>query len=383
MTLREDVFQNSGYGLLSLSHLIPFPLFRMHNYKEEPFRISPSPPDQSASHQPQAYSNVTSGSMLPAELRTSDNLMGAAVPDNRAQLLLEGYQKERQQYEEVQLKQQNARQRTAGRPADVYTNPVDAIQNHVSSLPKGLKVGSSEKASPPSKFCVGTEGASAVEEYSDVFDKLPPNQAESVGRPASKSVRTTSDSRSPRYDPGYEDVGDFGSSGKDGTAPVKPSSLPSGSLGDAGKQDTKRFSGPHGGRRESSKEMVQRVDGKTRSFRLTSTGQVKKIRVDTEDSEPEDSNFNNNNVNKGTVPQTQEHVVSIEDVDAAKLKLKEAAFEIEEDQPGPDSYAMVNVTDKKQYRAEADGDKAEGSGAPRHYSVKDSPTKPVAESTPV
>ena len=82
--------------------------------KEEPFRISPPPPDQSASHQPQAYSNVAPGSMLPAELRTSDNLMGAVVPDNRAQLLLEGYQKERQQYEEAQLKQQNARQRKAG-----------------------------------------------------------------------------------------------------------------------------------------------------------------------------------------------------------------------------------------------------------------------------
>ncbi len=349
----------------------------MHNY-EEPFRISP-PPDHPAS-QLQQYSNVAPGSMLPAELCTSDNLMGAVVPDDRAQLLLEGYQKERQQYEEAQLKQQNARQRTAGRPVDVYTNPIDAIQDHVSSHPKGLKVGFSEKASPPSKFGIGTEGASDVEVYSfysEVFDQLPPNQAESVGRPASKSVRPIFYFRSSRYDYGYEDVGDFGSSGKDGTA-VKPSSLPSGSLGDAGNQDTKRFSGPHGGRKESSKEVVQLVHGKTRSFRLTSTGQVKKTRVDTEDSEPEDSNFN---VHKDTVSQTQEHVVSKEDVDTAKLK--EAAFEIEEDQPGTDSYAIVNVVDKKQYRAEADGDKAVGSGAPQHYSVKDSPTKPVAESTPV
>ena len=383
------MFQNAGgYGLSFILLLHPLSPLRMHNYKEEPFRISPSPPpDHPASQRQHQYSNVTTGSLLPAELRTSDNLMGGEVPDDRAKLLLEGYQKEQQQYEEApvkQPKQQNARQKT-GRPMDVYTNPADAIQNHVSSQPKALKVSFSEKASPPSKFCVGSEGASAVEDdrfYSDVFDKLPPNQAESVGRPMPKSVRTISDSHGPRYDPGYEDVGDLSSNSEGGTA-VKPSSLPSGSLGDidvAGNQDTKRFSGPHGGRRESSKEMVK-MDLKTRNFRLTSTGQAKKTRVDTENPEPEDSNFNNN---KSTVSPTQEHVVSMEDVDAAKkLKLKEAAFEIEEAQPRSDSYAMVNVADKQQYRAEADGDKAEGSGAPRHYSVKDSPTELEAESTPV
>ena len=62
-------------------------------------------------------------------------------------------------------------------------------------------------------------------------------------------------------------------------------------------------------------------------------------------------------------------VVSVDDVNTAKLKVKEAAFEVEEVQPGSDSYAMVNVADKQQYRAETDGNKCKGSGVPRHYSA--------------
>ena len=388
------------YTLVTRFAIVPTPLIlssstlRLYNYKQEPSRISPPPEEQNhTASRLHNYSNVNVGNMLPPELRTTENLMGGSISDDQTKGLLESHQKELQQYEEAQLKllKQQERQKTAGRPVDVYTNPADAIQNHVSSQPKGVKVGSPRKASPPQsahKFHVRSEGASAPEDdrfYSDVFDKLPPNQAESIGRPVPKSVRAMSDSQSPigrRYDPGYEDVGDLSSSSEGGTA-VKPNSLPSGSLGDiniSGDQEINRYSGPHGGRRESSKEMV-RLDPKTRSFRLTSESSTKKTRVDREDPEPEDSNFNNNN--KDTVSPTQVLVASMDDVDAVKLKQKEAAFEIEEVQPGSDSYAMVNVADKQQYRAEADGDRCEGSGIPRHYSVKDSPTKLMAESTAV
>ena len=43
---------------------------------------------------------------------------------------------------------------------------------------------------------------------------------------------------------------------------------------------------------------------------------------------------------------------------------------------------LMNTAGKQQYRAEADGDRAEGSGIPRHRSVMDSPVKrPLQSST--
>ena len=39
----------------------------------------------------------------------------------------------------------------------------------------------------------------------------------------------------------------------------------------------------------------------------------------------------------------------------------------------PGSYAVVDMSGKKRYRAESDSMKKEGSGVPQHYTVKERP----------
>ena len=338
-------------------------------YEEEPTGGRFSPPTPNDSHHPHNYDDVnmaTHSSILPPQVRTRDNLEGGVIPADQAKALQERYEQQKQQYEEREIERlkQSKKPKSEGN----YYNPADALPNPFGNPGRTNSTG---KSSPPDgnrRFKLnGITGGNPTPEtngfYTEVFDSLPAGEVQAVSRSMPKADRAFSDSSSRdqrKYIPGYEDVSldDQSSSAGGSDGVIKPSSLPARSMDDlVSDEGVKRHSMPHG-RRESAKEEVQLVDAKTRSFRI---------------SKKKGGASSNGKEHKGS----SDGEGTDGDIDMSRVKEKEAMFELS-DGVGLDSYALVNLTDKQKYRTEDDVMKQEGSGTPRHYSVKDKPPQPVS-----
>ena len=257
-------------------------------------------------------------------------------------------------------------------PDDDYNHPADMIAGHVNP-----KETSPCKSSPPGggrKFQIEPKMSTSQEEYTAVFDTLPEGKAERIGRPRPRGHSDSSPLVRNFSGDHHSDPTEL-NFGPDLSGVAKPSSLPSHSLEDlAGsmpRNETKRQST----KRDSAKEFVE-IDTRTKTVRMESQRKRKPNGI-------ANNNCNNNYLdNDGDSPDGSakgaEPAVS---ASAVKSKLKE--FEISGDGPS-DEYATVNLTDKQQYRTEADVTKREGSGKPQHYlASQKSPNDFGAESTSV
>ena len=230
---------------------------------------------------------------------------------------------------------------------DAYNDPADVVAR--SSLFREGRVSSSGEASR--KFQIGSSPKPGVEEYTEVFDRLPIGEVERVSGPNFKlGGQVLSTSPPPNGMNGYEDV--------TSEECLKPGSLPAGSMEFLADDDTRRFSMPAGKRQSAGKDKEEvKYDPTAKKF--LSESQRKKKR-----------NMNSNNHNgqwKRSPEKPARKMPSFED--ESPLKPKEARFEMTDGFP-QESYAEVNLTDKQKYRAEEDGLKREGSGVPLHYTAK-------------
>ncbi len=255
-------------------------------------------------------------------------------------------------YEEVNL----------GDSEDVYNNPIDALA--LMSNPPPTRFSSSAFGSSANRKFQIPEGARPPkpDEYSDVFDHLPQGKMELVARPpVVQNDRTLSDTslqarqKAGRMIGGYEDVG--GSSSEEGGMAVKPGSLPTGSLEHLAEEDTqeRHFSMPAGRRHavgRDDKEMVS-FDRTANKYMTESMRKKKPVPMAMGN---ESTKINGHKV-----------CTSVGDSPDGPSKKSTEMVDSSDGSVSPDSYSVVNIADKKRYRAEADGMKKDGSGAPSHY----------------
>lgn len=331
-------------------------------------------PTSTTNKRPGEYSDPNITGILPPELRTQDNLQGREIPKANAKELLEKYRQELQSYEEAELEVLKQHQKRGSRPENPkapdtddeneYRNPEDALPDHFRNAARGNSVG--KGSSPPGerKFTIAKPSGNP-EEYTEVFDSLPPDQMQAVVRPVRQKAFSDSSPLPPRKKlfNGYEDLSlNGGSTTGDSDGVPKPNSLPSRSLENLAEgyehAESKRTSYPASTsrpgstkQRNMSKEVV-RFDPQNKSFRLD--GQKRRA-GEADNNDEADSGYNNRNSPDSDTA-----------TEAAKLKEQEALFEIT-GEFSPDMYAMVNVADKQQYRTEADVMKSEGSGTPMRY----------------
>lgn len=342
-------------------------------------------PPKAMKPQPASYSAVNVLGILPDNLRTPQNLEAGEISEDQQQEL-EKLWKEQELYEERKLKEQEVQQSKPNpaatnscmntrssisppgyedvpdprRPDNDYNNPVDTIPGHFMKS----KETSPGKSSPPAggrKFQIESRMNEGQEEYTPVFDTLPKGKSERIGMPPSSRPRGHSDS-SPlvrnfsgdhHSDPTEFNFDPPNSSGE------KPSSLPAHSLENLAhsvpQNETKRQSM----KRNSAKELVE-IDTTT-----------KKVRMESQRKKRKPNGIANNNCNNNYLDRDRDSadggVNGVEPAGSASpVKSKLAEFEISGDGPS-DEYAQVNLTDKQQYRTEADVTKREGSGRPQHY----------------
>lgn len=337
-----------------------------------------------------AYDNVNllSG-ILPPELRTAENLEGRPLQLEEVKKLEE---MERESYEEIEMSMKRKEEAVAamremvGSPGgqgggqifeDDYTSPVDALKGKKAAV-KETNVGSVKQNKDESKrFMVKSppfddEHVPGV--YTAVFDQLPSGEKEVVAKQHKAVGRGASDT-SPLIDRknveggeggggrvdvcGYEDLSDELFIGAR-SAPTQDSPLFTsvGNITSSGTQSSpkgdkkvelnKRFSHPpHATRRDATKEMVE-VNPRSRKPVTLSSGRRKQLKTDQGEKEGVDGERDSDSLSPTTKNSTSE--------------------------PGTqDSYALVDLTGKHRYRAESDSMKREGSGAPKHYTVKECP----------
>ena len=321
-------------------------------------------------------------SVLPPELRTEENLEGRPLGLAEVRQLEEEERRKEQSYEdvEVSLRRKEAavegvRWLAASSPEregsdDLYTNPADAIADEEAVKAAAKKGSLKKKKRKRESRKSESESVSSAEQhvpelYTTVFDHLPVGEREVV-----QTKRGVSGSPSPHTERrtlgeggggggvkrdvcGYEDVED------DMIARSAPSKDSPFSGGVAKLDDTyvakkselkKRYSHPASSRRdrEGAKELVE-VNPRSKKPVTLSSGRRKKIQKEEVDGE------------EGEGPKSAD----------SSPTAKEFGIT---DKGGPqDSYAMVDMAGKFRYRAESDSMKREGSGAPKHYTVKEKP----------
>ena len=244
--------------------------------------------------------------------------------------------------------------RSAPTKSNQYEDPRDAIHNN-DKLLKNLKGGASHTQqhgggnSPPDKKKFQMSDTTEGEDYTPVFDTLPSGEIPQVVQRS--SVRAMSDSSS---DPkAHKDNVRSSFPHQDGTSPqnidvAKPAiSSPETSPNLGERKDSARKS-----KRASDKEVVEfdpTCNKNKKVFRVTSTKKRKHpAKENTDSKDSPDGEMNGGTSSSESSP------------------VKEKEFHISDGLPS-ESYAVVNLTDKKKYRAEADILKSEGSGVPQHY----------------
>ncbi len=369
---------------------------RLVEYHKEPSPVSLDPLEQSPPTpiKPRSdnYSAVNNLAILPDELRTPENLEPGHLAQENAQQLIDDYLKKREEYEETQLlanqpmsfsESNNTKENispidTRAPTAEIITQPfvnaanaapgyedvepLTTIEPLSKSAPQRLVPSNYgyEDANPPvsstprigdynnpidylpedhflldSKLKVGTPGTSSkivstsVDEYSEVFDRrgdggnmiiLPKVRAMSDSKPVRDVSRKKSSGNSPtRPEIKYEN-GPLG-----GSSYERPA---------ASMDSVDRITSNKQFKRDDTKEVVE-LDFTKKKFRVASTKRSKDV-TDGDVSPP------------------------------AKVK---------------EDYAMVNLADKRCYRAESDSCKQDGSGIPLHYGPEATPTPVVAVPT--
>ena len=327
--------------------------------------------------QPTSYSAVNVLGLLPEELRTRENLEGQELPENQQEEFMKQCLKNIQEVnrQEGQPSKQgtpkpaatctNIKVRSISPPGyedvpeplhadDDYKNPVDTLPGHfLSSIPA--------KASPPGggrKFQMEQRKDAGPEEYTSVFDSLPPEKAERIGEPMKRPRGHSDSSPLARQFSGdnHSDPTEFNfNTALPSLAEMKSSSLPPNSLEDLAGSESKRQSS----KRNSAKELVE-FDPTTRKGRMESQRKKKPKLNGTVSKNDDNERDSPDGGAKGA-----ESAGS-----ASPVKSKE--FEVSGDYMS-DSYAVVTLADKKQYRTEADMMKKEGSGKPEHYLASQKP----------
>ncbi len=381
--------------LLSLVYLVDLtlttithPTHRSSEHHKEPSPVSlnhlehspPSPIKPRSENTARNYSAVNNLAILPDELRTPENLEHGQLAQENAQQM-DDYLKKREEYEEAQLlanqpmsfsesgsSQKNISPVTARVPmsAEVRTQPFvkpapgyEDIEPATEPLsksapqrlapnshsfedisPSDVPVGSTPRIGdynnpidylPDDHFLldpklkVGTPGRSSnivstsVDEYSEVFDKRDSNGGNMIILP---TVRAMSDSKPARD----------GSRKKSSRSSLTRPDNVNGPIGDEScERSAKSMDNVTGdqtipakqSKRDDTKEVVE-LDFTKKRFRMASTKRSKENRDATDGG----------------------------DVSPGKAK---------------EDYAMVNLADKRCYRAESDNCKSEGSGIPLRY----------------
>ena len=230
-------------------------------------------------------------------------------------------------YEQIHPAAQKRPSPKSKRDFDDYNDPADSLPEHFLRDRKAKLSGhgSSSSSSSPKKqkaFQLST----STDEYTEVFDNLPPGEVGVVGLPKTRAMSESHSSRK-RTSPKHGVV-------QNGLKESGVSRPAGGSLenvqGFGDRMDSTRQS-----KRDSAKEIVE-LDLSKRKFRMTSGKRDIKKSKDTIDGE-----------------------ISTE-VESSKK------FEVSAEVSNQ-SYAVVNLADKQKYRTESDDIKKEGSGAPRHY----------------
>ena len=297
-------------------------------------------------------------------------------------------------YEDVEMRMKRKQEALAGArqlattsergqdSGNLYTNPADAIAEEEAMI-TAAKTASLKKKKKNRKKSESESTSSAEPSqqphvpdlYTTVFDHLPSGEREVVARQTKMAAgRGTSDSPSPLIEKkgepevkkrdvcGYEDMEDelFATS-----APCKDSPLRGGAKLDDSPSTkkaelAKRFSNPAPSRRdrEAMKEMVE-INPRSKKPVTLSSGRRKKIEQD--------------GVDGGEAERPKSAELSPTG--------KEFAIAPDEKDSPQDSYAMVDMAGKYRYRAESDSMKKEGSGEPKHYTVKERP--PESEPNPL
>ena len=335
--------------------------------------------------QPTSYSAINVLGLLPEELRTRENLEGQELPEDQQEEFMKHCLKKKQQYKEQEVNRQAGQPSQQGTPKpaatgtnikvrsisppgyedvpeplhadDDYKNPVDTLPGHfLSSIPA--------KASPPGggrKFQMEQRKDAGPEEYTSVFDSLPPEKAERIGEPMKRHSDSSPLARQFSGD-NHSDPTEFNfNAALPSVAEMKSSSLPPNSLEDLVGNESKR----HSSKRNSAKELVE-FDPTTRKGRMESQRKKKPKLNGTVSKNDDNERDSPDGGAKGA-----------ESAGSASL-VKSKEFEVSGDNMS-DSYAVVTLADKKQYRTEADIMKKEGSGKPEHYSASQKP--PVNSST--
>ena len=362
-----------------IPHIPPGP-----GYEDIEPTVSPTSPRDN-------YDNVNLlEGILPAELRTEDNLEGQPLSLEEVEQLQEHERRKELMYEEVEMRKRREKEsleavrmvaKTAARQVEgtrdvIYTDPADAIKKEEKVL-KPTKKGSQKRPEEDSKrFKIGTRQSPEVgpSSYTDVFDVLPSGETEVVKQ--KKLGKSTSDTNQlgektgdggtviKRMDAaGYEDIPDDMFQGA-ASAPVEESPLSEATAdihsGGSSPWEQRKAElskrNSHPSRRESRKEMVE-VNPQSRKPVTLSSGRRSKQRGS--EGQREEGEGIDGEVDGGGEKST--------------VDVHPEEFNISGEANVQDTYAMIDMTGKFRYRAESDSMKKEGAGTPKHYTVKERP----------
>ena len=335
-------------------------------------------------------------SFLPASLRTEENLEGRTLEPEE----VEKIEREEQRYEEVMMRKKReeeavlAVRKAAGSSGgreeeeDEYTNPVDAISEKPA-------VQTPKKEDPQKKFTLSPskDGEHSPSSYTDVFDQLPSGkkavvkQSEASVGGGGKTMDETSlvTEKKSEVKPrrvevcGYEDIEDDVFIGarsapcQDSPLSASTGNVMAGSPEEEGREEkrelSKRYSHPHS-RREAGREMVE-VNPHSRKPVTLSSSRRKPLKQEKKGGE-EAVDGEREGGKEDEIKKAVSKSVESSPTDTSK------PFNVSNESGcSSDYYAFVDMAGKSRYRAESDSMKKEGSGAPKHYTVKERPPEIV------
>lgn len=349
-----------------------------------PTPINPAPFSRQQPPRPGAYSSVNQLSLLPDEMRTVDNLEGGTLPTGELEEdLLVKYRKERDDYEKRQLlkmtelkakrdmaKESQAmttppqagpeapRETAHSHRVDPYEFPTDAV-SHGGKGKVGVVAGK-KAATPPglAKLTVGVEDVG--EGYTSVFNILPAGHVGKV--PLHQPPRTTrasslSNPPSPLTSPqAAAGGGAAGGSGAAGMYENSPGPSPS-------EQATGNDTHPPSGKssvRQDGKEVVH----------INRNRQSKRKAKEVVEFDPNKPKKFHVTAGKQADGADQVDGSSQREEGLGEVITPTHNFSVQGEGPGQQSYALVNMDDKKTRRVgSSDSGKVEGSGIPLHYRV--------------
>ena len=358
--------------------------------QSSPTPINPTPfinsscPQAAPSSRPGGYSSVNKLSMLPDEMRTADNLEGGTIPTGEVQEdLLVKYRKDREDYEKRQLlkmtelkakrdldkeshlkmtelrakrdmdKESQGMTAThpqlvpeapreaaprSGHRVDPYEFPADAVSHQVGKV--GVVAGK-KATTPPGHAKLTVSVDDVVEGYTSVYNTLPKQHAEKAPLQQPRTARGSSLS-----DPPTSPQAGGGGGAYENSPGPSPSKQATGNdtLGkSSARQDGKEVVHLNRNRqsKRKAKEVVEFDPNKSKKFHVT---------ADRQDDDTDQANSSPQGEGSVTTP-TQ-------------------GFSVQGDGVGQQSYALVNMDDKRTRRVgSSDINKVEGSGIPLHYRV--------------